>query len=64
MNTSQYDNSAYAAAATPPGERIAGPPSGGLVFLWIVWIIAAAALVFEGGVIFLGIVEGVMASPF
>ena len=64
MNTSQYDSSAYAAAATPPGERIPGPPSGGLVFLWIVWAIAAAVLVFEGGAIGLGIIHGVAASPF
>lgn len=61
MNTTNYDNSVYAAAATPPGERIPGPPSAGLIFLWIAWIIAAAVLIGEGAVIGMGILQGVSA---
>ncbi len=59
MNTTNYDHAALAAASTPPGERIPGPPSGGLVFLWIVWILAAAVLFIEGGIIGLGILQSV-----
>jgi hypothetical protein len=59
MNSTSYDNASYAAAATPPGERIPGPPSGGLIFLWIAWLVVAAVLVFEGGAIGLGILQAV-----
>jgi hypothetical protein len=59
MNTTSYDDAARAAAATPPGERIPGPPSGGLIFLWIGWLAVAAILVFEGGEIGLGILRAV-----
>jgi hypothetical protein len=62
MNANSYDTGARAAAATPPGEHIPGPPSGGLIFLWIAWLIVAAMLVFEGGAIFVGILQGVSAG--
>ena len=38
MNTTPYERAAKTQAATPAGQRIAGPPHGGLIFLWIAWI--------------------------
>jgi hypothetical protein len=59
MNTTSYDTSAYAAAATPPGERIPGPPSGGLIFIWICWLLGAAVLAVIGGPVLMGILQAV-----
>jgi hypothetical protein len=62
MNTTSYDHAALAAQATPPGERIPGPPSGGLIFLWIGWLLAAALMIGLGGAVFLGILETVSGA--
>ncbi|MFL5296988.1 MAG: hypothetical protein ACJ798_11460 [Phenylobacterium sp.] len=59
MNTTSHDNAAYADAATPPGERIHGPPSAGLIFVMICWLLAAGVLFVEGALIFAGILEAV-----
>jgi len=59
MNSNSYDTSAYAAAATPPGEHIPGPPSAGLIFIWICWLLAAAVLFGLGGLVFVGILQSV-----
>lgn len=59
MNTSNYDEARRAAEATPPGEHIPGPPTGGLLFLWIGWLLAAALMIFLGGAVFVGILKGV-----
>lgn len=58
MNTTRYDHAALAAASTPPGERIPGPPTGGYLVAWIAWLIAAAALIGIGGPVFFGILSG------
>lgn len=61
MNTTAYDHAALAAAATPAGERIPGPPSSGLIVMWIAWLIAALALFGVGGPVFIGILQAVGA---
>ena len=59
MNTLSYNDSVRAAEATPPGERIPGPPSAGLAFIWAMWLLAAAPLVVIGGAVFVGILQAV-----
>jgi hypothetical protein len=59
MNTTSYHHAALATAATPPGERIPGPPSGGYVFVLICWLLAAAVLLGLGGMVFAGILQSV-----
>jgi len=59
MNTSSYDRAALASAATPPGQRIPGPPSGGYLVVLILWLLAAAALVAVGGPVLFGILQAV-----
>jgi hypothetical protein len=61
MNTTSYDHAALAAAVTPPGERIPGPPSGGYLFVLICWLAAAAVLLGLGGMVFVGILQSVAA---
>jgi hypothetical protein len=61
MNTTSYDQDKLTAAATPSGEHIPGPPHNGLLFLWIVWILAAAAMIVFGGMVFVGILQSVAA---
>jgi hypothetical protein len=59
MNTNSYNERQRTAEAAPPGEHIAGRPSQGLTFIWIVWLLAAAVLIFFGAMIFVGIVSSV-----
>ncbi len=61
MNNTSYERSARAAEATPPGEHIPGPPTGGLLVLWIGLLLAAALIIGLGGAIFLGILHDVAA---
>jgi hypothetical protein len=59
MNTTAYGQTDYAAAATAPGERIPGPPSAGMIFVMICWLLAAGVLFVEGAIIFIGILKAV-----
>jgi hypothetical protein len=56
-SVSPDDHDGYASAGTTPGRRIPGPPTGGLLFLLIAWLIAAAVILVEGGAVFVGILK-------
>lgn len=62
--TATYDDDVsrhepYATSETAPGERIHGPPSGGLIFVWICWLAVAALMILLGGAVFLGIFQDI-----
>jgi hypothetical protein len=59
MNTTSYSDKQRMAEATPPGEHVTGPPSPGLAFIWVVWLLAAAVMLVIGGLVFVGILQAV-----
>jgi len=56
MNNTSYDPSSRA-AATPAGERTHA--GGGYAVVFVLWLLAAAALVGIGGPVFFGILKAV-----
>ena len=54
-----YDDVSRHEPYTAPGERIPGPPSGGLIFLWIGWLLAAGFMLLIGGPVLVGILQAV-----